>query len=318
MAFSLGAAAYGKPEGRVSDVGPTPANAATNSAVEKEYEKLLELDDEAQAEADEWIRQHREFQGKGAGSDDEALSRRIRERFVPVRKGYEDFLAKHPEHTRARVAYASFLGDVESEDLAREQLEKALTYDTNSPAIHNNLANIHGHGGSVKKAFELYARAIELDPDEPVYYHNFGTTVYLFRKDAREHYNISEQEVFDKAIALYSNALRLDPANFPLASDVAQTYYGVKPFRAGEALKAWTNAMRLARDDIEREGVQVHFGRVKMLDARYEEARSHIKGVTNEMYAELKSRLLKAIETREQEGKGTNSPASKTDGRPGE
>lgn len=40
---------------------------------------------------------------------------------------------------------------------------------TNNPAVYNNLANIYGHTGPVKKAFEFYARAIELNSHEPVY-----------------------------------------------------------------------------------------------------------------------------------------------------
>jgi tetratricopeptide (TPR) repeat protein len=297
-------------DGRIQDVGDTPKDVDTNSPVERKYEKILDADDEAQAEIDVWIREHQDFAAKGAASDDAALAKRIRERFEPVKKAYEEFIKENPKHTRARIAYASFLGDIESEDAAREQLEIALKFDTNSPAIYNNLANIYGHTGELKKAFDFYTKAIELNPNEPVYYHNFGTTVYLFRVDAKEHYKITEQEVFDKAFALYSNSLRLDPTNFPLASDVAQTYYGSRPVRIPEALRAWTNALSLAHDSIEREGVHVHFARVKMLDGRFDEARSHLQGVTNSMYDELKNRLLRTISSREEEQKGTNSPAA--------
>ena len=81
--------------------------------------------------------------------------------------------------------------------------------------MYNNLANLYGHTGPVKKAFEYYAKAIELNPQEPLYYHNFGDTVYLFRKDAMEFYGITEQQVYDKALELYSKALKLDPQQFP-------------------------------------------------------------------------------------------------------
>ena len=54
-----------------------------------------------------------------------------------------------------------------------------------------------------------YAKAIELNPAEPVYYQNFATTVYLFRKDARAFYGINEQQVFDKALALYRKAMQI-------------------------------------------------------------------------------------------------------------
>src|SRR5207245_11652843 len=138
------------------------------------------------------------------------------------------------------VGYGSFLNELHDEDGAVAQWEKGRELDPKDPAVWNNLANFYGHEGEVKKAFAFYTKAIELNPNEPVYYHNFGTTVYLFRKDAKEYYGINEQEVFDKALVLYSNAMRLDPTNFPLASDIAQTYYGIRPTRVDEALNAWT------------------------------------------------------------------------------
>jgi len=280
----------------------------SSEAVEKDFHKLMDDDDAAQAEVDQWIRENNEFAAKGAGASADELRRRIRKRFDPVRQAYEDFLQRHPRHARARVAYASFLGDIKDEDGAQEQLEKALEIDTNNPAIYNNLANIYGHTGPVKKAFEFYAKAIQLNPLESVYYHNFGTTVYLFRTDAKEYYGITEEQVFAKAFELYSNAMRLDPENFPLASDVAQTYYGVRPMRTDDALKAWTNALHLAHDEIEREGVYIHFARIKLLANRFGEAHAHLDAITNEMYLDLKKRLTRNLEAREHPEKATNAP----------
>ena len=279
-----------------------------NDPVEKEYKKMLEDDDEAQAEVDRWIQDNQAFAGKGAGISPAELSQKIKKRFEPIKKSYEDFIERHPNHARARVAYASFLGDIHDEDGAQVQLEKALELDTNNPAIYNNLANIEGHSGSVKKAFEYYARAIEINPTESIYYHNFGTTVYLFRKDAMEYYNIPEQKVFDKALELYSKAMKYDPTNFPLASDVAQTYYGIKPPRTDDALRSWTNALKLAHDEIEREGVYIHFARIKMHVGRLDEARGHLNAITNKMYADLKKTLTRNLNEEEAKTKGTNAP----------
>ena len=147
----------------------------------------MEADDAAQAEVDQWIRDNDAAAAKGAGVPTAELKRRIRERFAPIRAAYEDFIQRHPDHARARVAYGSFLGDLQDEDGAQEQWEKALALNPKDPAVYNNLANLYGHTGPVKKAFEYYAKAIELNPREPVYYHNFGTTVFLFRKDAMEY-----------------------------------------------------------------------------------------------------------------------------------
>jgi tetratricopeptide (TPR) repeat protein len=312
LAFSV-PAAENKAGGRAEKAETALAAGTTNAAADREYEKLLELDDAAQAEVDKWIRDNQQFAAHGGGVPAPDLNLKIRERLRPVREAYEDFLRRHPNHSKARVAYASFLGDTSSEEEAQEQLEKALAIDTNNPAIYNNLANIYGHTGPVKKAFEFYARAIELNPNEPVYYHNFGTTVYLFRQDAREYFGIDEQAVFDKALALYAKALKLDPSNFPLASDVAQTYYGIRPTRTEDALRAWTNAWNVANDQVEREGVHLHFARLKMNAGRFDEARAHIASVTNVMYADLKKRLVRNLEEREKEAKSTNAAPAKAE-----
>lgn len=278
-----------------------------NDPVEKEYKKLMEDDDAVQAEVDKWIEENNQFAAKGAGVPPAELNKRIHARFEPIQKRYQDFIKRHPKHSQARVAYGSLLNDLHDDDGAQEQWEKALELNAKDPAVYNNLANLYGHTGPVKKAFEFYSKAIELNPNEPIYYHNFGTTVYLFRKDAKEFYGITEQDVFDKALELYSKALKLDPTNFPLASDVAQTYYGIKPTRTEDALKSWTNALSIAHDEIEREGVYLHFARLKLHAGRFAEARAHVSAVTNEMYHELKSRLIRNINEQEKEAKGTNA-----------
>jgi tetratricopeptide (TPR) repeat protein len=293
----------------VRTVSP-PTEAEVNDPVEKEFRKLMADDDDAQEEVDKWITENQAFAAKGAGVSDNELNRRIRQRFEPIRKGYEEFLKQHPEHAKAHVAFGSFLGDLHEEDAAQVHLEKALSLNSKDPAVYNNLANIYGHTGPVKKAFEYYAKAVELNPNESVYYHNFGTTVYLFRKDAMEFYGITEQQVFDKALELYRKAMALDPTNFPLASDVAQTYYGIKPPRTEEALKAWTNALTLAHDDIEREGVYLHFARLKLHAGRLQEAQGHLDSVTDAMYADLKKRLVHNLNEREGKTQSTNEPAA--------
>lgn len=282
----------------------------TNDPVEVEFQKLMEADDAAEDEVDGWIKENQAFAAKGAGLPKEDLNRRIRDRFEPVRQGYQDFIQRHPDHSRARTAFGSFLGDLGDTEGSQEQWEKALTLSTNDPAVYNNLANLYGEIGPVKKSFEYYAKAMALNPREPVYCQNFATTMYLFRKDASEFYGITEQEVFNRALELYQRALKLAPDDFPLASDVAQTYYGIKPTRTEDALAAWKYALGIAHDEIERQGVYIHFARFKLNAGRFDEARRDLEMVTNEMYAELKRRVTNSLEDRERKAKGLGEPAS--------
>ena len=282
-----------------------------NDLVEKEFTKLMEDDDAALNEVDRWIQENNAFAAKGGGVPAAQLNDRIHARLDQVRKAYEDFLRRHPSHARGHIAFGSFLDNIHEEDASVAELDKAREIDPKNPAAWNQLANYYGHRGPVTKAFEYYAKAIELDPTEPVYYRNMATTVYLFRKDAKEYYHINEQQVFDKALGLYESAFKLDPNDFELAHDLAQTYYGIKPLRAEAALKAWTNAMNVATNDVERQGIYIHFARIHILSGHFAEAQQNLNMVTNDFYAELKQRVTKSLAWHQEEAR-TNAAAATT------
>jgi tetratricopeptide (TPR) repeat protein len=279
----------------------------TNSPVEQELQKIEDDDDAASAEVDRWIRENDQFASKGAAVPQAELNRRILARFEPTRKAYLDFIQHHPAYAPGRVAYASFLHDLGDEDGEMEQLLKARDIDSTMPSIWNNLGNYYGEHGPLTNAFVCYEKAIQLDPNEPVYYQNFGTTVYLYRKDVKEFYHINEQQVFDKALDLYAHATKLDPTNFLLASDVAMTYYGIKPLRTNNALMAWTNALQLARDETDREGVYLHFARIQLSVGHFTDAQARLDAVTNPMYNDLKNRLARNLNEREHPEKVINN-----------
>src|SRR5205814_1314661 len=110
-----------------------------NDPVEKEYRKLLELDDAAQEETDKWIRDNTAFQEQGAGLAGATLRARVEQRFKPVREAYDEFLRRHPDHARAHLAYGSFLNDLHDEEAGVEHWEKARELDPRNPAAWNNL-----------------------------------------------------------------------------------------------------------------------------------------------------------------------------------
>ena len=292
-----------------------------NDPVEREYQKLLAADDAAQGEVDAMIARSAGDKVKGDEIGAITLRARIRERLAPVRKGYEDFLGQHPEHARARLAFGSFLNDLGEEPAAAEQWEKARALDPKNPAAWNNLANYYGHNGPVTNAFVCYAKAIELDPRESVYYQNLATTVFLFRRDATNFFGINEDEVFDKAMALYRKALAIDPENFHLATELAQSYYGMKPKKTGtpegdraaekkfydEAVAAWRDAQKLARDDTEREGIQLHYARLQINAGQFDAARASLGTVTNGLYLGTKKNLEKKIARLTGQDSGTNA-----------
>jgi tetratricopeptide (TPR) repeat protein len=274
------------------------SSASTNKVVEEEYQRLQAQDDAAQAEVDKWTRENAEARAKGGGISDEDLQKRIDQRVAPVNEAYEKFLRAHPDHARAHLTYGCFLNDRQNEAGAQAEWEKALVLDPGNPDVYNNLAGRYTESGPVKKAFEYYEKAIAMNPQEPLYYHNFASSMYVLRNKAATHYGIDEQQVFARIIGLYSNSVRLAPTNFTYATDLAQTYYSMRPFPAEAAISAWSNTLAHAHNQLEREEAYIHLARTKMLAGHIPEARAQLNAVTNAEHWVLKSNLLHNIEQR--------------------
>jgi len=278
-----------------------------NHPVEQEYLRLLLADQSADDETDRWMAENERLAAAGAGDSAATLRLRMKQRFDPVEKSYREFLERHPKHVQGRLAFGSFLNDLGREEEAAAQYLLARDLDPKNPAPWNNLANFYGHNSPVTNAFLCYEKAIELDPREPVYFQNFATTVYLFRRDATNHYRISEQQVFDKAMGLYRSALALATNDFKLATDLAQTYYGIEPPRVRDALQAWNDAMKLAADDTEREGVRLHLARWHRTAGDKDSARRELALITNAAFATMKGNILRSLD---RPARGTNAPPS--------
>lgn len=259
----------------------------------RELRNLMIADDAAMDEVNDWISTNNIPRSDTNGLA--LLNIKIRSRFDEVKRGYDTYLRNHPDSARGYLAYGSFLHDTGDDDGAKVQYENSKQLDPKNPAVWNQLGNYFGEYGELTNAFASYTEAIRLDPNEPVYYQNFATTVYLYRKDAREFYNINEQEVFNKSLGLYRQAMKLNPSNLVLATDYAVSYYGIKPFRTNDALVAWTNALNICKDEIEREGVLIHLARTKIAGGFFDEAQAHLDAVTNRVFGDLKDRLIRSL-----------------------
>ncbi len=281
--------------------GKKAAAGEQGEAVDREYEKLVENDEAALNQIEKMVSEFDQFAEKGAPGSRAVLSAKIDQLIDGIKKSYEEFLHRNPKHVEGYLAYGSFLNETGEEQEAIRQWEKARELDPKNAASWNNLANIFGHRGPIKKAFQYYEKAIELDPKEPVYLQNLATTTYLFRKDAAETYRIDESQVFDKALDLYRQAMKLDPTNLVLATDYAQSYYGIQPPRVEDALKAWNHCLALAKNDVERQGVYLHLARVELNSGRFEEAEKHLNLVKDPAMDELKDRLVRNLEKKRAE-----------------
>jgi tetratricopeptide (TPR) repeat protein len=267
----------------------------TNDPVENEYYKVMLDDDEAEKQVLGWINDADAFAKAGGGGSTLTLDLKIQQRLDGVKREYEDFIERHPGHVNVRLAFGSFLNDRRDDEGAFTQWEAARRMAPTNPAAWNNLGNYYAHHDQVTNALEYYGKAIELNPSQSVYYHNMAAAVYLFRGPAQAYYHLDAQQIYDKAQALYRQAIKLDPDNFVLFTDYAQSFYGTDPPRWKDGLAAWAEALKLARDEIEREGVYLQMAHIHLELGQYDQVRSNLDVVTNANYAPLKARLARDL-----------------------
>jgi predicted negative regulator of RcsB-dependent stress response len=79
-------------------------------------------------------------------------------------------------------------------------------------------------------------------------------------------------------------------------------------------LKAWTEALDVAHDDVEREGVYIHLARINIKLGRFDEARRRLNDVTNDTYAHMKRNITRNL-NQAIAAAATNAPAKSIDGK---
>ncbi len=272
-----------------------------NTPEEREFRRLVVAHATARDEVRFWIRTDIATQ-KGLSPPPNALMKsRINQRLEPVAAAYQDFLKRNPDHARAARSYGTLLHDLNDDEGLLKQWEQTRGIDARDPDAWRKLGNYYCHIGEIKKCFQCYDKAIELDPTEPVYYQDYATTVFLYRRDAKEHFHLDEQQVFDHALDLYNQALKLDPKNAPLAFDIALCYYVIRPPRVEPALEAWQRVLKLASTDRQRENIYLHLARIEITGKRFERARQYLDRVTNPQFAYTKGRVTNTLAEREKQ-----------------
>ncbi|MBO4715134.1 MAG: hypothetical protein J5672_03425 [Verrucomicrobia bacterium] len=273
------------------------SNIVAKVTIDPELQKIIDQDNETQIEVDKWIKDYQAL-NKTNAVQDATLPLRIRERFDSIKSAYEDYLFTHSTNMEARLAYASFLSDIgQDNDAAREWLKLQKQHPDN-PVLWNNLGNYFAQNGSAKDAFPYYEKAIELAPKEVLYLKNLASVVYIYRQEAMEYYDLTEQQSLRLAQALYQKATLLQPDDFVLATSLAQTWYYITPFDSEKARAAWEKAYTMASDDSERQGIILHYARVAILNEQFDEALKWLDSVTYSQHQTLKKQLLENLEKR--------------------
>ena len=285
------------------EVQPTTRNVhPIPRTVESELQTIFTADNAALSEITKWIEENNTLIRTDSIRRDQ-LAQLIRMRLDRVRKQYLAFLKQHPKHARAHAAYGSFLAHLDDQQGALRELKASAKFGPFNAAVHNNIATHlgtiaveSGRHAHVGELLETYQKAIRLAPRVPLYRHNYTIALSLFQKQAAAHLKCTPREVTEEALKQITEALRLDPNNFEIAADLAETHHDFKPLPREQTLTAWKHAATLATTDDERGWAELQMAIVNIETNHFKEAKQHLEKVNVEIYARLKQRLLSAIE----------------------
>ena len=235
---------------------PSSENSSTNSIadIEPELQKIIDKDNQAQAEVDKWIRDQMTLnKDSEIQMDDPTLPLRVRDHFSEIKQLYEDYLSTHPDSMQGRLAYASFLSDIGNENDATVQWNKLIEKHPQNPVLWNNLGNSFAQRSAPEKAFSYYEEAIRLAPKEPLYVKNLAAVVYLFRREAMDYYLLNELQAIQLAQTLYEKAALMDPDDFVLAT---HGWKKVSSSRLFDTLSFFANkGLRVLATNIQKDGM---------------------------------------------------------------
>jgi Flp pilus assembly protein TadD len=203
-----------------------------------------------------------------------------RARLRRLEADYKLFIAQHPRHSAALVAYGGFLYDQHREEEGAQCWEKAVATDPQCAKAYNDLGQHYGHYGRAADALRYHQRASELDPTEPIYPFNWATTCILFRKDAQAVYGWDTAEIFQRSLDAFRKARDLAPAEPEFATAYAESFYAVPNADWEEALAAWEFCLRQTQDEVQRQRICSHLARVCLNLRRLDRARDWLAKMT--------------------------------------
>lgn len=161
----------------------------------------------------------------------------------------------------------------------------------------NDWGNTYSHTGPMTNTLICYMNAIRLMPQESMYHRNLGTCIFMYRKDARQLLDITEEQVFNMAIREFHKARLLDPKNYELAKETALTQFGIKPFNPEQSYKDWIYVHNLMadKDPVEKDEIYLNLARVCFMSGRYDEAQTWLAKVTTDTHESVKEALQRRV-----------------------
>ncbi|MBU62727.1 MAG: hypothetical protein CMI26_09515 [Opitutae bacterium] len=232
---------------------------------------------------------------------EEELTRRAQ----GIISSYESYLEDNPRDVNGLILYGKFLRRMGQPRHATGLFLEADKIDPRLAVVKQNIANYLVEEGRLADALPFLLKAVELEPKEPVYHHQFGTFLFLFKKDLSSLGIVSIQTNERSMHEAFRSASELAPDNFEYKLRYAQSFFDISDPDFDKALGVWQDLRNEAGDHplSEREYLALGEARAMTQLGMGKEAVTILKTITSPSLRATRESLIKELKQSDATGK---------------
>ncbi len=235
---------------------------------------------------------------KNSSSANKPLSEQeLTRRAQQILSAYESYLEDNPRDVNGLILYGKFLRRMGQPRHATGLFLEADKIDPRLAVVKQNIANYLVEEGRLADALPFLLKAVELEPKEPVYHHQLGTFLFLFKEDLLS-LGIASVQTNDRSMhEAFRSASKLAPDNFEYKLRYAQSFFDISDPDWDKALGVWQDLRNQARDRpvSEREYLALGEARAMTQLGRGKEAVTILKTITSPSLRATRESLIKEI-----------------------
>jgi cytochrome c-type biogenesis protein CcmH/NrfG len=185
---------------------------------------------------------------------------------------------------------AALIGTTPGGDQALGSLDQSeqVRHAPDSAAVANSLGGAYLRMGKAKASAAAFARAVDLDRENPAYHFNLANVEFMLRHDLAAAWKMDMDDVLRLALAEFRETSRLSPNNLEYARAYAETFYAVSDPDWSEAEAAWRHVLALSTN---RDFVYLHLARVCLKRRDAKGARQFLGKIVDGKHDILKRKL---------------------------
>ena len=235
---------------------------------------------------------------KNSSSANKPLSEQeLTRRAQQILSAYESYLEDNPRDVNGLILYGKFLRRMGQPRHATGLFLEADKIDPRLAVVKQNIANYLVEEGRLADALPFLLKAVELEPKEPVYHHQLGTFLFLFKEDLLS-LGIASVQTNDRSMhEAFRSASKLAPDNFEYKLRYAQSFFDISDPDWDKALGVWQDLRNQARDHpvSEREYLALGEARAMAQLGREKEAATILKIITSPSLRATRESLIQEL-----------------------